>query len=379
MTGLLPPSPDFEDERLYASVHSRLFGSGQQVMIGRYVVERRLGAGAMGVVHVARDAELDRRVAIKLVHAQLAAHDVAARMRGEAKALARLAHPNVVHVYEVGEHRGQVFLVMEYVDGSSLRAWIEQDNPAWSARLAAYVEAGRGLAAAHAAGLTHRDFKPDNVLRSADGRVRVADFGLACLDDGGDRLGDVELLETTVESGPMPALLRSRTGEIKGTPVYMPPEQFRGGPIDARADQFAYCVSLYEGLWGSRPFAEDSLRARLRAIQHEGPIAPAQLGGVPRAVWLAVQRGLAADPAARWPSMVELLAALEAVLAPKRRVVLVVAGLAVAAAVGFGLSDATRAEPIAAAPPDPCAQTSGPIDALWTPALREQLQAALPE
>jgi serine/threonine protein kinase len=151
---------DVEEQRLFASVHGRLFGHSEPVLVGRYTLERRLGAGTMGEVYLARDSGLDRAVALKLIHSHLARGRPAERLRREARALARLAHPNVVHVYEVDQHQGRVFLAMEYIRGSSLRAWIAERRPSWSEVRDAYVEAGRGLAAAHTVGLVHRDFKP---------------------------------------------------------------------------------------------------------------------------------------------------------------------------------------------------------------------------
>lgn len=313
-----PTSGDLEDRRLFSSIRMRMFGREGTVLIGRYRLEGRLGAGAMGEVFLARDPELDRLVAIKLVHAYLADERFAMRLRREAKALARLVHPNVVRVYEVGEHEGRVFLAMEYVPGQSLREWIAVHEPSWREVLAAYVQAGRGLAAAHRADLTHRDFKPDNVLRGDDGRILVVDFGLAGLEDetlDGDQRSSAAG-EPTEPSMPLTDLQLSRTGEIKGTPAYMPPEQFRGLPVDGRADQFALCVALFEGLWGTRPFAEESMRMRM-AASLRGPTPPRDRKGVPEWVWPVIARGLAHEPSERWASMEDLLGALEAI--PRRR------------------------------------------------------------
>ncbi|MFY0533585.1 protein kinase domain-containing protein [Nannocystis pusilla] len=257
--GLGGPPPDaateelafsgVDDERLFAELRSRLFARGEVARVGRYRLLHRLGAGAMGEVHLAVDDELDRPIAIKLVHPHLADPRSTARLRGEARALARLAHPNVVHVYEVGEHDGRTYLAMERIEGGSLREWLGgRPAPRWEQVLAAYVDAGRGLAAAHRAGVIHRDFKPDNVLRAADGRVAVVDFGLAALERGDAAPDESRAGTGTAWPGLGPTL--DRTSEIAGTPAYMPPEQFRGH-ADARADQFALCVSLYEGLWAA--------------------------------------------------------------------------------------------------------------------------------
>ena len=176
-----PPAYDDPDaKRARAGVAAALFGGpAPRVRVGRYELIGRLGAGGMGVVHRAHDPELDRPVAVKLLRAEASSDDKArARMLREARALAKLSHANVVQIYEIGEHEQRTFLVMEYVDGSTLAHWLEQQRP-WPEVLARFVAAGRGLAAAHRAGVVHRDFKPENVLLGRDGSVRVADFGLA--------------------------------------------------------------------------------------------------------------------------------------------------------------------------------------------------------
>ena len=258
--------------------------------VGRYVVEGALGAGAMGAVYAARDPSLGRRVALKVVLAratQVEPPAVAqARLLREAQAMARLQHPNVVGVYETAVHEDAVFFAMEYVAGTTLRAWLDTHRP-MRARLDALLAAGEGLAAAHDAGVLHRDFKPDNVLVGADGRVRVTDFGLAAL-------------------GPPRALTMG--GVIIGTPAYMAYEQLVGLPVDARADQFAFAVTACEALFGARPFAGTSVDELRLAM--EGPPVIARAPDVPAAIARVLSRALARDPAQRWPSMHALLGEL---------------------------------------------------------------------
>jgi len=367
------PELDFEDRRLFASVHGRLFGSDIIFQIARYRIVRRLGAGAMGVVYLARDEDLDRPVAIKLVHAHLAGPDFADRLRREARALARLAHPSAVHVYEVSEFEGQVFLAMEYVEGQSLRAWAPAARTSWRQILDAYLQAGRGLAAAHGVGLTHRDFKPDNVLRREDGRVLVVDFGLASVE--GEAPGALEQTEPGTQS--LLDSMFTQAGEIRGTPAYMPAEQFLGRPVDARADQFAFCVALYEGLWADRPFPEASIQARLDAIIDDGPRPPGTLAGVSRAVWTVLRRGLAHQAEARWPNMEALLEALEAAAGRSRRrrrwgAASLSLGLTAALGVGVGVFG-TRPE----VAPSCEADAAGAVERSWGPQARVRVARAL--
>jgi serine/threonine protein kinase/tetratricopeptide (TPR) repeat protein len=247
--------------------------------MGRNVVLEWLGSGGMGVVYAAFDPELDRRVAIKVLHDDGERGESSRdALRREAQALARVSHPHVLTVYDVGEHGGSLFLSMEYVRGETLAGWIESARPAWRVILARYVDAGRGLAAAHAAGLVHRDFKPSNVLLGADGRVRVTDFGLA---------------RAAVAEGDALPNLDARSW--KGTPAYMSPEQRRGERVDARSDQYNFCVALHEALSGELP-REGATECR--AV------------GVPLHVRAAIVRGLSPRPADRFPTMDALVAVL---------------------------------------------------------------------
>jgi len=266
--------------------------SGGDTVLQRYQLRKRLGAGAMGVVYIAHDVQLDRAVALKILHGQPTGGSTAAIE--EARSLARVRHPNVVTVFDAAPHGGKLCIVMEYVDGVTLRAWLAQSPRPWRRVLEVFIDAGRGLAAAHAAGIAHGDFKPDNVLVSRDGRVQVSDFGLA-------RPG-------RVASGDASPLL--------GTPAYMAPEQLAGAGADARTDQFAFCVALHEALYGRRPFVADSIDELSRQMRERPPSLPADRR-LPRAATRALDRGLAADPQARHPSMDALCAAL--VSWPRRR------------------------------------------------------------
>ena len=274
--------------------------------LGRYVLLDRIGLGGMGVVFAAYDPELDRKVALKLLRSDWAAGPGAVEARSrlwrEAQALARLSHPHVVTVHDVGVHGESLFIAMDFVDGVTLSRWLKAGPRRWSEVLDCFLQAGRGLAAAHAAGLVHRDFKPDNVLVGRDGRVRVTDFGLARLSQGPREEGAALPMSPSAEG-------MTQQGALVGTLAYMPPEQMDGTPADARSDQFSFCVALYEGLYGERPFAGDSASALARAIR-QGPPSPPRDSRVSTWVRRALLRGLAADPAARHPSMEVLLAAL---------------------------------------------------------------------
>jgi eukaryotic-like serine/threonine-protein kinase len=226
--------PDFEHERVLAAAQRGLFDElpTTPMMIGRYRIDRRVGAGGMGEVYLGLDTELQRSVAIKLVLPHLHSARGPQRLRREALALARLSHPNVVQVYEVGEHQGRTFLAMELVEGGTLADWLAAGPPrSWREILERFVAAGRGLAAAHAAGIIHRDFKPENVSMTREGRVCVADFGLAWTEKS------IPPVTRDEASEPAPVERLSTTGAVLGTMRYMPLEQLRGGPVDARADQ----------------------------------------------------------------------------------------------------------------------------------------------
>jgi predicted Ser/Thr protein kinase len=280
-----------------------------QIVGGCFRIERVLGAGGMGVVYEATHLSLDRVVALK-VHRGATAADQG-RLEAEARAMARLSHPNVVGVYDVRAAPEGLFIAMEFIDGVHARAWLAARKRPLTERLQACLHAGEGLAAAHAAGLVHRDFKPENVLVSRTGRVAVADFGLA--------------------GAP------GKAGEIVGTPAYMAPEQFAGAAVDARADQFAFCVLLHEALYGVRPFAGRTPAELAYAVAHGEPVAPPRSTDVPEELRAVILRGLKPDPAQRHPTMGALLGEVRAVMrAPAKRAVGVAVVLALALAVIVG-------------------------------------------
>ena len=258
----------------------------------------------MGQVFAAYDEQLDRRVAVKLLRqteAEAGTH--LHRVMREAQAMARVAHENVVHVYEVGEIGGQIFIAMEFIDGTTLTTWQKQKGRTWQELLSVYEQAGQGLSAAHQTGLVHRDFKPDNVLVDRTGRARVVDFGLARLQ------GDTSVSGTFPTSSPQSALQSplTRDGAIAGTPGYMSPEQVRGAALDARSDQFSFSVALYEALYCRAPFASQDL---VDALNPGLPRPPPADSAVPIEVFTALSRGMATEPSKRFSSIAELLEAL---------------------------------------------------------------------
>ena len=286
--------------------------------IGRFVVLRELGRGGMGVVYIAYDETLDRRVALKLLYDLPGDADGQARLLREAQTMARLNHPNIAAVFEAGTHEGRVYVAMEFVQGQPLDVWLSEKQRPWREVVDVFVQAGRGLHAAHCAGLVHRDFKPANVMLGQDGRVRVLDFGLA----RGTRaltpdttLGPLATMSVTLPIMPLGGPL-TREGTIVGTPAYMPPEQFCGQPIDPRADQYALCVSMYEGLYGRLPFHGESLTELWAAVLDGPPKAPPRGPRVPGWLHRLVLRGLDPDQARRFTSVATLISAIER---PRRR------------------------------------------------------------
>jgi tetratricopeptide (TPR) repeat protein/tRNA A-37 threonylcarbamoyl transferase component Bud32 len=322
--------------------------------LARYEIRERLGSGGMGVVYSAWDPQLDRTVAIKILRHSTNREDsldARARLLREAQALARLAHPNVIAVFDVGVEAGRVFLAMELVEGVDLRDWLEGGHSDREI-VDAFVQAARGLAAAHAAGIIHRDFKPSNVLVPDDGgQVRVLDFGLAH-PEGASRdsthssashrssidLGDAA--SSSSQSDRLGAPLTKR-GFVMGTPAYMSPEQHVGRPTDPRSDQFSFCVALYEALFGTRPFVGRTSEALRRAKLRQRIAPPKRQPSLPGRVRRAVVRGLTLDPERRWPTMLALIAELEAATQRRRgrRALVGVGGLVVVAglaSVAFG-------------------------------------------
>jgi serine/threonine protein kinase/tetratricopeptide (TPR) repeat protein len=291
--------------------------------IGRYIVLTALGAGGMGVVYAAYDPELDRKVAIKLLRPDAGAGHEHARVRllREAQAMARLSHPNVIAVFDVGTLGEQVFIAMEFIDGWTLTKWLQQKPRSLREILDIFTLAGRGLEAAHRAGLVHRDFKPDNVLVSKDGQVRVMDFGLARR-SGSDR-------DSLDGATPQPAssnlsasnqILNVRltlSGAMMGTPRYMAPEQYEGKKTDPRTDQFSFCVALFEALYGMPPFAGDDLTTLGFNVVRGRLLSPPPDTKVPTWVKQVLTRGLAVKPEDRYPSFEALLTALNP---PRRKV-----------------------------------------------------------
>ena len=281
--------------------------------LGRFEVRGKLGEGGMGVVYRAYDRTLEREVALKLVNARGGA-DARARLVREAQAMARVAHPHVVPIYDVGTDDEHVFIAMELVRGTTLTAWLRAAPRPWRDTLRLLVEAGRGLAAAHRAGLLHRDVKPDNILVGEDGRARIVDFGLA----RAARADEVALAELAAapDDGPAAggvALELTRAGAVVGTPGFMSPEQL-DGLVTPLADQWSFAATAYHALFGRLPWTGADLAALREAVTTTAP-APPPPTDVPPAVTAAIVRGLRRFPDERFASMAALLDELAAALA----------------------------------------------------------------
>jgi tetratricopeptide (TPR) repeat protein len=346
--------------------------------VGQFVLLDRLGAGGMGVVFAAFDEKLERKVAIKLVATQGGDERAQQRLLREAQAQARLSHPNVVTIYEVDAlPEGKLFIAMELVKGPTLRDWQVTTRRAWDELVPIYAAAGEGLAAAHRGGIVHRDFKPDNVLLGDDGRVRVADFGLAFAAEPEPKsaspapAGPLRTAPSATDSQPVarsrksPAL--TAAGALVGTPGYMAPEQFTGADADARSDQFGFCVALYEALHGERPYADFAFAGPSPEIRRTEP-DPAY----PRWLWDVVTRGLAIDPAARFGSMDELLTELTRNRQRRRR--RVIAGLAGLAAL---VTAAATAAIVTGHAPPPCPPATDELAGIWDAAAQRRVATAV--
>ncbi len=381
------PEASFLAQQSLANLQSKLFGRAQRVvMVGRYIIHERLGAGGGGTVYRAHDPQLDRPIAVKLLVSEGRGGSARARLVREAQSLAKLRHPNIVEFLEVGtfdpsildadvpmdrRQENGVFLAMEFVEGFNLASWSEAQPRTWRQVLDTMLAAGRGLAYAHARGFVHRDFKPTNVLVGKDGRVRVADFGLARV--------------TRELTAPMPGmnvripgetsvhalhLSLTKPGTVIGTPAYMAPEQHLSSRADARSDQFSFCLTLFELLHGQSPFqgptAGKILEAKLRGVV--GP--PPRDSKVPASIHRAMVKGLAPDPMDRHPSMDALLEVLTSPHDDRRMLAIVVASVAtLAAAGGVAALMAPRLFP------DACADMPEQA-AAWNDAAADRMHAA---
>lgn len=334
--------------------------------LGRFAVLRELGAGGMGVVYAAYDERLDRKVAIKLLHASATGDSVGrARLVREAQAMAKVAHPNVAHVYEVAQQEHRVYVVMQFIDGVDLAAWRKRDAPGWEAAARAYIQAGQGLAAAHAAGLVHRDFKPSNVMIDVSGHVRVLDFGIArAMDEVAATVRESDLSFEDMHE------LRTRTGAVVGTPAYLPPEVLRGEKADALSDQFSFCVSMFETIYGQRPFGNGKAADLIMALL-EGQPPQKPESNVPGWVFRVLSRGLRADASQRYDSMESLLQAIDRGLRGNRAWLGLGAlgGLAAAGGVAVALSGDGDA--------DPCPIDRDALGDAWSSSRRSAVESSI--
>ncbi|HEX8106278.1 MAG TPA: protein kinase, partial [Kofleriaceae bacterium] len=411
-----------------AQVRAALFHKSEPIRIGRFILLEPLGAGAMGEIYAAYDEQLDRKVALKLVRGGSPLTVKAdERLLREAQTLAQVSHPNVVQIYEAGTYNGRLFIAMELVRGKTLTSWLgdtAQLPRAVGQReiLRQFIAAGRGLEAAHAAGVAHRDFKPDNVLVGDDGRVRVVDFGLARAlgeqPEPAEASGEIEgapspvipddiasgptvVLEPAAPAEPHPfstsgatidlpapapaarsgstgrdpgasaprlkaALRLTETGTVMGTPFFMAPEQMRGAIADRRSDQFSFCVALYHALYDSFPFSGRSLN-ELRDSMQSDEVEFSSGVPVPGFVRRALHRGLSVDPAHRFATMGELLAALSPRVRRHRGWIVAAGLLVIAAAVALVM----RLQA-----PDPCATAGTGMDTEWSPARQVMMHVA---
>ena len=365
-------------------------------LFGRYIVVRPIARGGMGAVALAYDTQLERRVAIKVLLTAAEPEEARARMLREAQAMAQLSHPNVVGIYDVGTQAGDIFLAMEFVDGVPMSEWLSAQRSIREV-LATLKLAGRGLAAAHAAGIVHRDFKPGNVIIGHDGRVCVLDFGIAraapATEASGELAPDTKpppawtpAPPSSAPSLPAPPIsgpeLSTRSGhltdpitmagQLVGTLGYMAPEQILGEAVDARADVFAFSVTLWRALFGSSPFPGRRSVSDYYAAVMAGPSRQRESRRVPGWLEVIMRKGLAADPASRFASMDTMLAALDKDPTPKRRWAGGAGVVVAAVVVAFGVQVARGRAAHRA-----CRVEADEVNAAWSAPRRDAVRDAM--
>lgn len=348
--------------------------SGTGARVGRFVVHSHLDEGGMGLIYRAHDEELDRPVALKILRASQSEGELGqARLIREAQALARLSHPNVVTVYEVGEWEGHIFVAMELIEGMTLGAWLDAKERSWREIIDMFIQAGRGLAAAHSVGIVHRDFKLSNALIGDDGRLRVLDFGIALAAELPPSV-DTEQNITNVLGTKVSLLSGSLTvgGAIAGTPTYMSPEQLVGGKVDARADQYAFCVALYRGLYRQRPFQGRSIKERRQEFLDGAKITFPPEPRVPPWLRRIVCRGLEVEPECRYLTMDDLLADLANDRTRRRRWVL---GASLGGALLLGGGYIAAQQQVALS--DPCRDVGDELAGVWGEQQRTAISRAI--
>lgn len=367
-----PQQPMSSDPLERATIAAKLFGSSDPPRVGRFSVLERIGSGGMGVVYRAYDPQLQREVAVKLLGLDLSDEEDSQghqRLVREAQAMARISDPHVLPVFESGEHEGRVFVAMELVSGGTLREWLEAERREWTSVLDLFLQAGRGLAAAHASGLVHRDFKPENVL--VDGgdepRARVMDFGLARTAEAPDSSAMTLAVDDV-------NVRLTQTGAVLGTPAYMSPEQFAGEAADERSDQFSFCVALWEALCGQRPFAGQTLRELAENVAAGDLVHPRSRGDAPVALLRSLERGLSPTPTQRHPDLAALLQELETHVEP---------GRSWGSVAAFGLVSLVAAGSVTAlvvsSRSPACVPASERLSGVWDQATRTRLAAEYAE
>jgi tetratricopeptide (TPR) repeat protein len=362
--GERPASDRLAMERVRARTERALFGRADPAAIGRYEILDPIASGGMGFVYAAHDPELDRRVALKVLHPDRRRDEFAQdRLIKEARALARLDHPNIVPVHDALSHDGELVIVMELVTGETLDSWQTEASRSWREVVDAYAQAGAGLAAAHGLDIIHRDFKPSNAIMGADGRVRVLDFGLArFVGEGPD----------AARTGERAGMMTTASGVILGTLAYAAPEQLSGAQVTAASDQFSFCVALHHALEGVAPFRGTTAAERVASIRRDPPALAGDGRHVPGWLREVVRRGLATEPARRHASMQALLHELARPRGWKQwRWPVIAAGLVVAtAAVTLGLRELAGGMPA-------CDEGEQGLAAVWSPWRRVAVSARL--